>query len=119
MTYGIVCAIFKPQRENRNTNCGRYKPRQNKIAYRLVCRTNEKENEKRIISVAEYVRDNEVRKVVLRSDHIRHRTLEKCYSIPGYTELPRKVKNAVYDNVKLTLEKAITNKCTTERLSHL
>ena len=60
-----------------------------------------------IISVAEYVRDNEVRKAVLRSDRIRNRTLEKCYSIPGYAELPRKVKNAVYDNVKLMIEKEI------------
>ena len=60
-----------------------------------------------IISVAEYVRDNEVRKVVLRSDCIRNRALEKCYSIPGYAELPRKVKNAVYDNVKLMIEKEI------------
>ena len=58
-----------------------------------------------VISVAEYVRDNEVRKAVLRSDYIRRRTLEKCYSIPGYLELPRKVKNAVYDNVRLMIEK--------------
>ena len=60
-----------------------------------------------IISVAEYVRDNEVRKVVLKSDNIRRRTLEKCYSIPGYAELPRKVRNAVYDNVRLMIEKDI------------
>ena len=60
-----------------------------------------------IISVAEYVRDNEVRKAVLRSDYIRNKTLERCYSIPGYAELPRKVKNAVYDNVKLMIEKEI------------
>lgn len=60
-----------------------------------------------IISVAEYVRDNEVRKVVLKSDNLRRRTLEKCYSIPGYTELPRKVKNAVYDDVRLRIEKEI------------
>ena len=60
-----------------------------------------------IISVAEYVRDNEVRKVVLKSDNLRRRTLEKCYSIPGYTELPRKVRNAVYDNVRLMIEKEI------------
>ena len=62
-----------------------------------------------ITSVAEYVRDNEVRKVVLKSDNIRRRTLEKCYSIPGYAELPRKVRNAVYDNVRLMIEKDIEN----------
>ena len=62
-----------------------------------------------IISVAEYVRDNEVRKAVLRSDYIRNKTLEKCYSIPGYAELPRKVKNTVYDNVRLRIEKEIEN----------
>ena len=60
-----------------------------------------------IISVAEYVRDNKVRKSVLRSDYIRNKTLEKCYSIPGYAELPRKVKTAVYDNVKSRIEKEI------------
>ena len=58
-----------------------------------------------IISVAEYVKDNEVREVVLKSDNIRRRTLEKCYSIPGYADLPRKVQNAVYDNIKLMIEK--------------
>ena len=58
-----------------------------------------------IISVAEYVKDNEVRKVVLKSDNIRRRTLEKCYSVPGYADLPRKVRNAVYDNVRLMIEK--------------
>ena len=57
-----------------------------------------------IISVAEYVRDNEVRKVVLKSDNLRRRTLEKCYSIPGYADLPRKVQNAVYDNVRVVIE---------------
>ena len=59
-----------------------------------------------VISVAAYASD-EVRKVVLKSDNLRRRTLEKCYSIPGYTELPRKVKNAVYDDVRLRIEKEI------------
>ena len=68
---------------------------------------NIKEIETMVISVAAYASD-EVRKVVLKSDNIRHRTLEKCYSIPGYTELPRKVKNAVYDDVRLRIEKEIT-----------
>ena len=59
-----------------------------------------------IISVAAYA-SGEVRKAVLKSDNIRRKTLEKCYSIPGYTELPRKVRNAVYDNVRLMIEKEI------------
>ena len=57
-----------------------------------------------IISVAEYVKDNRVREAVRRSDNIRRRTLEKCYCIPGYADLPRKVQNAVYDNIKLMIE---------------
>lgn len=61
-----------------------------------------------IISVAEYVKDNRVREAVRRSDNIRNRTLEKCYSVPGYADLPRKVRNAVYDNVRLMIEKEIT-----------
>ena len=60
-----------------------------------------------IISVAEYVKDNEVRGVVVKSDKIRRRTLEKCYSVPGYADLPRKVRNKVYDNVRLIIEKEI------------
>ena len=68
-----------------------------------------------IISVAEYVRDNKVRKSVLRSDYIRNKTLEKCYSITGYDELPLKVKNAVYDRVRLSIEKEI-EKCTTLKM---
>ena len=59
-----------------------------------------------IISVAAYA-SGEVRKAVLKSDNIRRKTLEKCYSIPGYDELPRKVRNAVYDNVRLMIEKEI------------
>ena len=60
-----------------------------------------------IISVAEYVKDNRVRDAVRRSDNIRRRTLETCYSIPGYAYLPRKVRNKVYDNVRLMIEKEI------------
>ena len=58
-----------------------------------------------IISVAEYVKDNRVREAVRRSDNIRLRTLARCYSIPGYADLPRKVQNAVYDNIRLMIEK--------------
>ena len=60
-----------------------------------------------IISVAEYVKDNRVREAVRRSDNIRRRTLERCYSIQGYADLPRKVRNTVYDNVRLMIEKEI------------
>ena len=58
-----------------------------------------------IISVAEYVKDSRVREAVRRSDNIRRGTIEKCYSIPGYADMPRKVRNAVYDNVRLMIEK--------------
>ena len=57
-----------------------------------------------IISVAQYVKDNKVREGVRRSDNIRRRTLDKCYSIPGYADLPRKVQNVVYDNVRALIE---------------
>ena len=58
-----------------------------------------------IISVAEYVKDSRVREAVRRSDNIRRRTIEKCYSISGYADLPRKVRNDVYDNVRVMIEK--------------
>ena len=62
-----------------------------------------------IISVAEYVKDNDVREGVRGSDKIRLRTLEKCYSIHGYAELPLKEKNAVYDKVRLDVEMEALN----------
>ena len=62
-----------------------------------------------IISVAAYVKDEEIRRVVLKSDNIRCRTLEKCYAIPGYAELSLKEKNAVYDKVRKMVEKEATN----------
>ena len=58
-----------------------------------------------IISVAEYVKDNRVREAIRRSDNIRRRTLDKCYSIPGYADLSLKEKNTVYDTVRLKIEK--------------
>ena len=65
-----------------------------------------------IISIAAYVKDDEVRKAVLKSDNIRNRALEKCYTIPGYTELPRKVRNAVYDKVRMIVEEEIEKEAT-------
>ena len=66
-----------------------------------------------IISVAAYVKDDEVRKAVLNSDNIRSRTLEKCYTIPGYAELPLKEKNAMYDKIRMIVEKEIEKEATT------
>ena len=62
-----------------------------------------------IISVAAYVKDKEVREFVLASDNIRRGALEKCYTIPGYAELPLKEKNAVYDKVRLDVEMGALN----------
>ena len=66
-----------------------------------------------IISVAAHVKDDEVRKAVLKSDNIRSRTLEKCYVIPGYAELPLKEKNAMYDKIRMIVEKEIEKEATT------
>ena len=65
-----------------------------------------------IISVAAYVKDDEVRKVVLKSDNIRSRTIEKCYTIPGYAELSLEEKNALYDKVRMIVEKEIEKETT-------
>ena len=73
--------------------------------------------QKRIISGTEYVKVTDVREGVRRSDNIRLRTLDKCYSIPGYADLPRKVQNAVYDNVKTITTKG-ERKCVTEATRH-
>ena len=53
-----------------------------------------------VISVAHFANNAEVARTVLASDEIRRRTLEKCYSIIGYSLLTLSEKNKIYDEVK-------------------
>ncbi len=53
-----------------------------------------------IRSVAHHGESKEVRDVVMESDKLRNMTLDVCYKIPGYKELPLEDKNKLYDMVK-------------------
>ena len=53
-----------------------------------------------VISVAHSANNADVARTVLASDEIRRRTLEKCYSIIGYSSLTLSEKNKIYDEVK-------------------
>ena len=61
-----------------------------------------------IISIADITTNPEIREVIRRSDSIRNATLDKCYSIPGYTELTRTEKLAIYDRIKSEIERSLT-----------
>lgn len=53
-----------------------------------------------VMSVACFAGSKKVRDDLLRCDDVRRRALDACYAIPGYADLPRAVKNKVYDRVK-------------------
>ena len=57
-----------------------------------------------IISVAHFAKDETIKNTVLRSDEIRQKTLNYCYSITGYESLPLNEKNKIYDMVKAFYE---------------
>jgi len=58
-----------------------------------------------IISVAHFAKDETIKNAVLRSDEIRQKTLNHCYSIVGYKSLPLNEKNKIYDSIKALYEK--------------
>ena len=53
-----------------------------------------------IRSVASYAKNKKVQDAVHESDELRNMTLDACYKIPGYEQLPLKDKNKLYDLVK-------------------
>lgn len=58
-----------------------------------------------IISVAHFTKDETIKNAVLKSDEIRQKTLNHCYSITGYESLPLNKKNKIYDTVRALYEK--------------
>ena len=52
-----------------------------------------------IISIAHFAENEDIKKTVLKSDEIRRKTLDHCYSLPGYESLPLTEKNKVYRKV--------------------
>lgn len=60
-----------------------------------------------VISVACFAGSKKVRDDLLLFDDVRRRTLDACYGIPGYADLPRVVKNKIYDRVKARVMKEV------------
>ena len=58
----------------------------------------------RVISVAEYA-DESTRSGILQSDFVRRETLDRCYNMDGYKDLPTAEKNKVYDRIKAEVMK--------------
>lgn len=52
------------------------------------------------ISVAYFAENEDIKKTVLKSDETRRKTLNHCYSIPGYESLSLTEKNKKYDEIK-------------------
>lgn len=53
-----------------------------------------------IISVANFIKDPEIKKVIHQSDDIRNKALSYCYNnIEHYAEMPLTEKNQHYDSV--------------------
>jgi hypothetical protein len=52
-----------------------------------------------VINVSAFVTDENLSCVLNRGANIRRKTLNACYQIPGYEELPLNEKNAIYDAI--------------------
>lgn len=58
-----------------------------------------------VVNVSAFVNDENLRAVLNRSADIRRKTLNACYQIPGYEDLPLNEKNAIYDAIRKIFEK--------------
>ena len=57
-----------------------------------------------VINIAAYVENDEIRQELIRCAAIRSEALRRCYSIPGYKELPLAEKNKIYDRIVKEVE---------------
>jgi len=58
----------------------------------------------KVVSIAAYADSDAIAAAIIRSDAIRHETLNRCYRKKGYTKLPLAEKNKVYDAVRRMVE---------------
>ena len=57
-----------------------------------------------VLSVSAFAQNSKIAEAVRKSDSIRAETLNRCYAMSGYAELPRAEKNRIYDSVKKIVE---------------
>lgn len=55
------------------------------------------------VNVAAFLRGDTERAILCHAAEIRRKALDACYLIPGYCDLPREERNAIYDRVKTLL----------------
>lgn len=58
-----------------------------------------------VINVAYFAETPEIKDTVLLSSRTRHLTLDRCYAIPGYENLPIEEKNRIYDKILKKIKK--------------
>lgn len=56
------------------------------------------------VNVAAFLRDDTQRAILCKAAEIRRKVLDACYLIPGYIDLPRDERNAIYDRVRALIE---------------
>lgn len=52
-----------------------------------------------VVNVVAFVTDEIIRKGLIRAAELRRKTLDACYMIPGYEDLPHKEKRKIYDTI--------------------
>lgn len=60
-----------------------------------------------VYNVGYYSDNQEIKSGLAKLASIRNITLERCYKIDGYEELPRKEKNIIYDRIREEVSREI------------
>lgn len=58
----------------------------------------------KVVSIAAYAGSDAIAAAIIRSDAIRHETLNRCYRKKGYKKLPLAERNKIYDAVRAKVE---------------
>ena len=58
-----------------------------------------------VADVAYYAKEKEITRELLFWSLVRAKTLQECYRIPGYAELPTAEKNRIYDEKRNEIER--------------
>lgn len=60
-----------------------------------------------VINIGYYSENPEIKSGLPKFALLRNMTLERCYKIKGYEELPLKEKNLVYDRIREEISREI------------
>ena len=58
-----------------------------------------------VINVAAFAENSRVKNTLIDYTKIRNITLDRCYAMEGYAELPIMEKNKIYDRIRKEVEK--------------